>query len=77
MCSVFRECYKALCQTTDAEGRKLKVHKIPAAAPFAFTAEEAYNLLAMQGVGKEGDLCVPGYANFLITKSPIRKTSLP
>ena len=77
MCSVFRECYKALCQTTDAEGRKLKVHRIPGAAPFAFTAEEAYNLLAMQGVGKEGDLCVLGYANFLITKSPIRKTSLP
>ena len=77
MCSVFRECYKALCQTTDAEGRKLKVHKIPAAAPFAFTAEEAYNLLAVQEVEKEGDLCVPGYANFLNTKSPIRKISLP
>ena len=77
MCSVFRECYKALCQTTDAEGRKLKIHKIPEAAPFAFTAEEAYNLLAMQEVGKEGDLCVPGYANFPIPKSPIRKTSLP
>ena len=77
MCSVFRECYAALCHATDAEGRKLKVHKIPAAAPFAFTAEEAYNLLAMQGVEKEGDLCVPVNANFLITKSPIRKTSLP
>lgn len=77
MCSVFRECYEALCQATDTEGRKLKVHKIPAAAPFAFTAEEAYNLLEMQGVGKEGNLCVPSYANFLITKSPIRKTSLP
>lgn len=76
---VFKDCYEALCQATDAKGRKLKVHKIPAAAPFAFTAEEAYNLLAMQGVGKEedgcwreeGDLCVPSYANFLITNGSI------
>ena len=38
---LFKDCYEALCRATDAQGRKLEVHKRPAAAPFAFTADEA------------------------------------
>lgn len=76
---VFKECYEALCRAVDAKGRPLKVHKIPAAKPFAFTKEEADNLLAAQGIGKEpdghwrkeGELAVPSYANFLITNGSI------
>lgn len=76
---IFKDCYETLCQSTDAKGRPLKVHKIPAAAPFAFTREEADNLLATQGIGKEpdghwreeGELAVPSYANFLITNGSI------
>lgn len=77
--SIFKECYEELCRAKDAKGRVLKVHKIPAAMPFAFTEEEAVNLLATQGIGKEpdghwreeGELAVPSYANFLITNGSI------
>lgn len=76
---VFKKCYEVLCEAVDAKGRKLIVHKIPAAAPFQFTKEEAENMIAEQGVGKnedgtwreEGDLAVPSYANFLITNGSI------
>jgi agmatine deiminase len=78
-CAVFRDCYETLCAATDAQGRPLTVHKLPAAVPFRFTKEEAENLLATQGVGKEPDghwreagmLAVPSYANFLITNGSI------
>ncbi len=76
---IFKECYDALCNATDAKGRKLKVHKLTAAKPFRFTKAEAENVLVSQGVGrepdgkwrKEGDFSVPSYANFLITNGSI------
>ncbi|NLL80102.1 MAG: agmatine deiminase [Clostridiales bacterium] len=76
---VFRDCYETLSHAVDAKGRGLTVHKLTAAAPFAFTEEEAENLLAAQGVGKEedghwrkaGEAAVPSYANFLITNGSI------
>lgn len=76
---VFKNCYEILCNSTDAKGRKLKVHKLTAAKPFKITKEEAENVIVSQGVGeapegkwrKEGDLAVPSYANFLITNGSI------
>lgn len=76
---VFNACYEELCQATDSKGRKLTVHKLPAAAPFAFTKEESENLAPTQGVAsdpdaiwrEEGDHAVPSYANFLITNGGI------
>lgn len=76
---VYKECYDALCQATDAKGRKLKVHKLIACAPFRFTKAEAENVLVSQGVGrepdgkwrKEGDFAVPSYANFLLTNGSL------
>lgn len=77
--SVFSSAYKTLCNSFDAKGRKLKVHKLTACKPFYFTKEEAENVLVTQGVGKEpdgkwrneGDPAVPSYANFLITNGTI------
>lgn len=76
---VFKNCYEILCNSTDAKGRKLKVHKLTACKPFRITKEEAENVLVSQGVGqnpdgkwrKEGDFAVPSYANFLITNGSI------
>lgn len=76
---IFKECYETLCKATDACGRKLVVHKIPAAKPFAFSKDEAENLLPTQGIAadpddiwrQEGDHAVPSYANFLITNGAI------
>lgn len=76
---MFKNCYEILCNSTDAKGRKLKVHKLTACKPFRITKEEAENVLVSQGVGqnpdgkwrKEGDFAVPSYANFLITNGSI------
>lgn len=76
---VFKECYETLCAATDAKGRKLKVHKVPAAKPFLYNAEEAENILPTQGLAQdpdgtwreEGDHAVPSYGNFLITNGAI------
>ena len=64
---------------TDAKGRALTVHKIPAAHPFSFSKEEAENIVPSQGIAEdpdgiwreEGDHAVPSYANFLITNEAI------
>lgn len=76
---IFKECYEALCNATDAKGRKLKVHKLVAANPFKFNKEEAENVTVLQGIAEdqdekwraEGDFAVPSYANFLITNGSI------
>lgn len=75
----FKNCYETLCKATDAKGRKLTVHKLTACKPFAYTKEEAENIVVSPGIGKipdekwrkEGDLAVPSYANFLITNGTI------
>ena len=68
-----------LCRATDAKGRRLKVHKLLACAPYKITKVEAETVLVSQGVGyepdgkwrKEGDNAVPSYANFLLTNGSL------
>ncbi len=75
----FKSCYEVLCNSTDAKGRPLKVHKLIACRPFAITKDEAEHVTVSQGVGKspdgkwrhEGDLAVPSYANFLVNNGAI------
>lgn len=75
----YKECYEMLCQATDVKGRRLKVHKLIACAPYKITKVEAEMVLVSQGVGyepdgkwrKEGDNAVPSYANFLLTNGSL------
>lgn len=77
--AALQDAYRTLCESRDAKGRKLNVHKLTACKPFYFTKEEANNVLVTPGVGqdpdgkwrKEGDAAVPSYANFLITNGTI------
>ncbi|MEQ6289035.1 agmatine deiminase [Vogesella sp. GCM10023246] len=41
---IYQEAYRILAASTDARGRQLRIHKLPAPAPLVWTAEEAAGL---------------------------------
>mgnify|MGYP000955483577 FL=1 len=76
---IYKDCYETLCNSTDAKGRKLKVHKLTVAAPCYLSEEEGENITDIDAVGQaddgtwrdEGELAVGSYANFLVTNGSI------
>lgn len=66
------EAYELLCGSTDAKGRKLKVHKLcctkkPVRLPDEFSVIQTER----SAERKPGDLCIASYANFLITNGGV------
>lgn len=67
-----RQAYQTLCQTTDARGRHLKVHKL--CLPRKSVLLEGADTIDQNPFAaprKNGDLCIASYANFLITNKGI------
>jgi len=64
--------YKALCEMTDAKGRKLKVHKV-CTPKERVTMSGADTIEHVEGTvpRTDGDLCIASYLNFLITNNGV------
>ncbi|RYM02702.1 agmatine deiminase [Sporolactobacillus sp. THM7-7] len=63
--AIVREAFETLSQATDAQGRKLIVHKVPLPRPIRMTAEESKGLdLSITSFPREGGtLFVASYVN--------------
>lgn len=64
--------YNALCEMTDAKGRKLKVHKlctpkVPVTLSGDFAIDEVEGTIPRE----DGEICIASYMNFLITNNGI------
>lgn len=69
---VAKESYEALCQMTDAKGRKLKVHKLCCTKNLVTIGEDfAYDVRRGTQSREVGELCISSYINFLITNQGI------
>ena len=67
-----RDAYEILSETTDARGRRLKVHKIPLPKKLiTIGANFAIDHVEGSQPRREGDLCIATYANFLITNGGV------
>ena len=69
---VAHESYEALCATTDAKGRRLKVHKVclpkvPVCIGKGFAIDAAEGSFPRQ----EGEVCPASYLNFLIVNNGV------
>lgn len=67
------EAYEILCEATDAQGRRLEVHKIHQPDPVLITAAEAEGVDAVDGTypRQAGDRMAASYINFLITNGGV------
>ena len=64
--------YKALCNMTDAKGRKLKVRKVcTTAKPVLLEGAETIDLVEGTIPRKNGEMCIASYLNFLITNGGV------
>ncbi|MFV0574455.1 MAG: agmatine deiminase [Vibrio sp.] len=69
---ISQDAFRALTQTTDAQGRQIQVFKLPLPGPLYITKEEAFGIDASEGMEREeGERLAASYANFLITNSSI------
>ncbi|WP_066498460.1 agmatine deiminase [Abyssisolibacter fermentans] len=69
---IYKEARKVLENTTDAKGRKLKIHTVPCLRPQQFTKEEADGVDKGDAIPRmEGDEYAPSYMNFLIVNGGI------
>lgn len=66
-------CLKTLEQTTDAKGRKIKVHKLPLPKPVTITAEECEGLDTCwdEPTRTPGERLAASYVNFYISNGNI------
>lgn len=67
------ENYELLCEATDAQGRRLEVHRIHQPNPVLITAEEAAGVDSVDGTypRQPGDRLAASYINFLITNGGV------
>lgn len=64
--------YKALCNMTDAKGRKFKVHKVcTTAKPVLLEGADTIDLVEGTIPRKNGEMCIASYLNFLITNGGV------
>ena len=69
---VCQDSYKLLCESTDAKGRKLKVHKLCLPkTPVRIGGE--FDIDCVEGTipREDGDLCIASYMNFLIVNGGV------
>ncbi len=70
--AISQEAYKVLSETTDARGRKLKIHKMHIPGPLYIREDEAGGIDACEGMERcAGERLAGSYANFLITNKRI------
>lgn len=69
---VAQENYEALCNMTDAKGRRFKVHKV-CTPKNKVLLEGADTIESVPGTAprRDGDLCIASYLNFLITNDGV------
>ena len=64
--------YEALCQMTDAKGRKLTVHKVcTPSKPVVLSGADTIDRVTGTIPRRDGDLCIASYLNFLITNEGV------
>ena len=70
---ISEECLRILENSTDAKGRKLKVHKLPLPEPVFITEEECSGLDNMDGepTRTPGERLAASYANFYISNKHV------
>lgn len=70
---VCRYVYETLSQTTDAQGRSLELHKLPAASPLPLTEIEAQGIIEVKGSypRKAGERIGGTYVNFYIANGGV------
>ena len=70
---VSQDAYDRLRSARDAQGRKLKIHKLPQPGPLYRTAEEARGVDAAEGGAsrKTGERLAGSYVNFYIANSTV------
>ncbi|KEI69832.1 agmatine deiminase [Endozoicomonas elysicola] len=69
---ISREAMSVLLNETDAQGRQIKIHKIPVPEPMYIREEEAIGFDACEGMNRASGVRLAGsYANFLITNRRI------
>ena len=70
---IVHEAYEVLAKTTDAQGRRLKIHKLYQPEPMFLTAEEAAGIQSVDGsFPREAGFPVADcYINYLITNNGI------
>lgn len=72
MYEICRECLAALEAERDAQGRVLKVHRLPLPGPLYMTEEEAAGVESSPGMERSaGERLGASYANFLITNGRV------
>jgi agmatine deiminase len=69
---VCQKNYEVLCGSTDAKGRKLKVHKLTT-TKVPVTVGEDFAIDEIEGTipRKAGEICIASYMNFLITNGAV------
>lgn len=69
---IYKEARTVLENSTDAKGRKLKIHTIPCLKPQKLTKEEAEGVTKGNAIQrKEGDEYAPSYMNYLTVNGGI------
>ncbi|WP_427981661.1 agmatine deiminase [Agarivorans sp.] len=69
---ISREAMALLSSELDAQGRSIKVHKLPMPGPLYITEEEATGIDQSEGMERQaGDRLAASYANFLISNGQI------
>lgn len=69
---ISREAYDVLSHATDAQGRPIKLHKLPMPGPLYITEEEAQGIEHSDGMKRHaGERLSASYSNFLITNQQI------
>lgn len=69
---VCQAAYKTLCESSDAKGRKLKVHKL-CMPEVNVTIEGSFAIDLIEGTipREDGDICIASYMNFLIVNGAV------
>ena len=69
---VAQDNYKALCEMTDAKGRKLKVRKVCTPSKLVLLeGAETIDRVAGTVPRKNGEICIASYLNYLVTNNGV------
>ncbi|MGL6261501.1 agmatine deiminase [Vibrio sp. WXL210] len=69
---ISREAFDILSSQPDAQGRTIKVHKLPMPGPLFMSEEEAQGIDQSEGMEREaGERLAASYANFLISNQQV------
>lgn len=67
-----RKAYEELCQSVDARGRRLKVHKLCLPKkPVYLNGAETIDCIEGTAPRRDGDICIASYMNFLIVNGGV------